>query len=1009
MTASTNNKVSILVENQFPAFIRDDYPKFVRFLQAYYEFVEQSGGLNDVSRSLEDSIDIDNTLPEFLDHFKAKYASGFPSSTLMNKEMLIKNAHQFFSNKGTESSLRFLFRALFDEEIEVYYPNRNILRVSDGKWSIAAAFRVSDTIYNNFVGDGIKTSFNLSSTPASISEITIAINGASYPTNQCTLVGNTLTFNSTIPSIGDTIDVSLHNTDFSKFLNKTMYSNNSDGYVLVTSYNSVYDNGVTYKELRISYTENDNDLEEDFKIGDYAYTYFDDPSNPLNPPIKVSIYITSAVVGVNINDGGVNYKPGDSLNFTGGGGSGAAAIVNEILSGGLSSVILNNGGAGYLSNGNSSYFTVTGGGSPTSQANLKVSGIDASGNTHSVYYPIPADIIANSANLRMNATSWLYNSGNAAGFVGFPGNSNTAQTPNAKIETVLSYVNYGPCGPILANGITILDQGAGYTVSPSITLATPTMTVNTSTFPITALGILGAMAVVTQGSNYAVADELIFTNATNSLGRNAAGAVTSITTNGGISTIAFQAPRMSGTVNISSTSNTVYGTSTNFLGEANVNDTIIVNNQVRYITSIASNTQMNVNTSFSATANTRKMGNYKWDYIGGSGYAMGLLPTITVSSATGSGANISALAVIGAGEDVVAGQLQKLGTIKSVTITNGGQNYTSSPDIATITSANGAGASLSAVIAGGPHFYPGVFANEDGMPSSITKLQNRDFYQFFSYVIKSTKTLDIYEKVLKDVIHPLGMKYFAEWYAPQQNFTLNFSAAAGNIISRPYLLIDGSIGANAGTPNTTNTMLTGNSDIMIFAALEAWNNGTTQELVIKDGGAGTFAYQVVMTGGGYIMFSFSIDGSNVYSIFSPQSLSIAANTPLGVRIKRQASGANSIAFFTSTDGLSWSPLGDPITGPAGPSGPGPLGPIFNSNTGITIGTHSGGGLGAKGRIYYVKVLNDGVLKVNFDPQVGTIINSSHGLTANTGETWKANGTALFVNSGGNNNILIETY
>lgn len=1001
MTASTNNKVSILVENQFPAFIRDDYPKFVRFLQAYYEFVEQSGGLNDVSRSLEDSIDIDNTLPAFLDHFKAKYASGFPSTMLMNKEMLIKNASQFFSNKGTESSLRFLFRALFDEEIEVYYPNRNILRVSDGKWSIAAAFRVSDTIYNNFVGDGIRTSFNLSSTPTSIADITITINGASYPTGQCSLVGNTLTFNSTIPSVGDTIDISLYNTDFSKFLNKTMYSNNSDGYVLVTSFTSVYDNGVTYKELRISYTENDNDLDEDFKIGDYAYTYFDDPSNPLNPPIKVSIYITSAVVGVNIVDGGVNYKYGDSLNFIGGGGSGANAIVNEILSGGLTSVVLNNGGAGYLSNGNSSYFTVTGGGSPTRQANLKVYGIDASGNTHSVYYPIPADIIANSANLRMNATSWLYNSGNGAGLVGFPGNGNTAQTPTSKIETVLSYVNYGPCGPILTNGISILDQGEGYTVSPSITLATPTMTVNSSIFPITALGILGSMAVVNQGSNYVVGDELVFTNATNSLGRNAAGAVTSVTANGGIATIAFQAPRMSGTVNVSNTSNTVYGTTTNFLGEANINDTIIVNNEIRYITSIASNVQMNVSAVFVSSANTRKMGNYKWDYIGGSGYVMGLLPRITVSSVTGSGANISALAVIGAGEDVIAGQLQKLGTIKSVTITSGGQNYTTAPSISTINSANGSGANLTAVVAGGPHFYPGVFANEDGMPSSITKLQNRDFYQFFSYVIKSTKTLDMYETILKDVIHPLGMKYFAEWYAPQQNFTLNFGAAAGNIGQLAYLKVDGN-GSNIGTPNSANTTMSGNTSIRAHVSLENYQNGTTQYIAGKSNNfSGGSSWSLAINATGYIWFPFSIDGTTVYNMFSSQTLTNSANSELYVRVDRNAFGTNSITFYTSTNGDTWTQFGTQLTGLAA----GPLGPLFNTPGQINLGTGPAGTFSGKGKIYGVQMYDANTLKVNFDPSIAA--NGATVLIANTGETWTANGNAVIINSG--TNVLIETY
>lgn len=35
-------QTSLLVEKQLPQFIREDYPKFVDFLQKYYEFFELS-------------------------------------------------------------------------------------------------------------------------------------------------------------------------------------------------------------------------------------------------------------------------------------------------------------------------------------------------------------------------------------------------------------------------------------------------------------------------------------------------------------------------------------------------------------------------------------------------------------------------------------------------------------------------------------------------------------------------------------------------------------------------------------------------------------------------------------------------------------------------------------------------------------------------------------------------------------------------------------------------------
>jgi len=46
----TNNKTSLVVSKQLPGFIQDDYPLFVRFLEAYYEFLEnlQTGEQNDL-------------------------------------------------------------------------------------------------------------------------------------------------------------------------------------------------------------------------------------------------------------------------------------------------------------------------------------------------------------------------------------------------------------------------------------------------------------------------------------------------------------------------------------------------------------------------------------------------------------------------------------------------------------------------------------------------------------------------------------------------------------------------------------------------------------------------------------------------------------------------------------------------------------------------------------------------------------------------------------------------
>ena len=59
--------------------------------------------------------------------------------------------------------------------------------------------------------------------------------------------------------------------------------------------------------------------------------------------------------------------------------------------------------------------------------------------------------------------------------------------------------------------------------------------------------------------------------------------------------------------------------------------------------------------------------------------------------------------------------------------------------------------------------YQGRFLNEDGFLSVTSKrLQDNNFYQDFSYVIKSSVPVDKWKEVIKRIIHPAGMLLFGE-------------------------------------------------------------------------------------------------------------------------------------------------------------------------------------------------------------------------------------------------------
>lgn len=131
---STVNEIHSQIEYQVPQFIQDDHREFLSFMKEYYKHSEKAGGPLYFLRRLLVVQDIDRTVDELLEYFYREYAPSFPRDVSLSPEIIIKSIRQFYKAKGSENSFRFLFRVLFDQEIEFYYPRLDILRFSDAKW-----------------------------------------------------------------------------------------------------------------------------------------------------------------------------------------------------------------------------------------------------------------------------------------------------------------------------------------------------------------------------------------------------------------------------------------------------------------------------------------------------------------------------------------------------------------------------------------------------------------------------------------------------------------------------------------------------------------------------------------------------------------------------------------------------------------------------------------------------------------------------------------------------------
>jgi hypothetical protein len=133
LQSSQDRRIALknLAAQQLPEFVRAEYPTFVAFVEAYYEYLDNQGV------DLKEIRDIDSTLEDYIKFFKAELAHNYPvvSTDTTTERFLLKHIKEQYLAKGSEASYKLLFRLLYGKDVFIDYPGRQMLRVSDGRWT----------------------------------------------------------------------------------------------------------------------------------------------------------------------------------------------------------------------------------------------------------------------------------------------------------------------------------------------------------------------------------------------------------------------------------------------------------------------------------------------------------------------------------------------------------------------------------------------------------------------------------------------------------------------------------------------------------------------------------------------------------------------------------------------------------------------------------------------------------------------------------------------------------
>lgn len=753
----TDYKTSILVNRQLPEFVREEYPLFQSFLEAYYEFLEQQQGTekNDLitkAKDLRYISDIDYSIDDFEQQFFNTFAALFPRDVSVDKAFLIKHVLPLYLSKGSEKSFKLLFRMLFGQELEIKYPKNEILRASDGKWLIENIVKVTTDVYSYYIGDGTTKEFYLIQIIEQ-SDITVYVDDILQTSGFYVRKESQKVVFDSAPAIDSTIKIYYNNLDYSLFENRKIIGVTSNASAIVEKVSTRYINNQSVVDLFI----NDKTLIGNFEFGEKINIDIIGPDDNL---INIELQSFSSLSSISVIYGGANYNVGDPVIINAPDStSEPSAIVSKVFKGTIDNIVVNDGGAGFSTTNTSNVVAV--GYLPTEFLFTidSVSFIGANTpNTFTIFSDIISDV--DPANTVLSAANWH-----------FPGNTGGGSNLNSNVITVLANTTYVNIGEITTVSINVAN--AVVITSPTLN-ATPALvnvspqTANTTSYTkiyIDSFGSLGKLIINNGGIGYNVRDELVFTNQSMSTGIGASAEVTEVNGSGTITKVEFVPVKITGTANVKTSNVVVIGTGTAFTTELHVGDSIRINGNTRKINVITSDTSLNVDSNFGETSNNNVVRLWNKYLLGGQNYTQDKLPTVTISSSnlSATGANISVTTVMGDGEDLetVSGN-NKPGEIQEIVIVESGSGLKYTPSIDLTQKGDGT-AQASAIISTTFETLSGRWTTSDSiLSSSDRKLQGRNYYVDYSYITSSTKEFAKYKEIFSQLLHPSGFKEYGE-------------------------------------------------------------------------------------------------------------------------------------------------------------------------------------------------------------------------------------------------------
>ncbi|SVA12431.1 uncharacterized protein METZ01_LOCUS65285 [marine metagenome] len=282
-------------------------------------------------QQLMEYADVDDTIDSFFDQFKEAFLRTIPRDLTsgVNERNLLKNIKDLYRAKGTRKGHELFFRILLNEDITLSYPKTDMIRPSDGQWSEDQILRITkgdDTILMEDTTDSTGDIFILNEDGGQV----MTQDSVEGTSDLLKLVGQEITQRA-IEDISILPGGVYYDKGFSIINEAT---------ALVDSVKGFKFGGQDVYELVLSNGSLD---------GTFATGHTITATSNANPDLTISGKLVSIVTSYNIPDSSSSqyFAVTDTLGFSATNGNDAGARIESLTSGDVRSIIVDSEGSGY--------------------------------------------------------------------------------------------------------------------------------------------------------------------------------------------------------------------------------------------------------------------------------------------------------------------------------------------------------------------------------------------------------------------------------------------------------------------------------------------------------------------------------------------------------------------------------------------------------------------------------------------------------------------------------------